>query len=152
MNEKKIVWESLHIPRGEERRDAREQFLDGFDKDDLDDEDSEVYQEIQDMPTVIDTPVGFFLKEDINNPLSRIEHRYCLTNFTITKKIAVVTNFIEGVETLAVISRYQMIVGFGRLFDASAVRKQIEQTLYNIDDYPEDLFEEQLLIIESELE
>lgn len=152
MTEKKIIWESYHISESSEQKDPREEMLRGFDPEDLDEEDGALFNEISEAPTVLDTPIGLVMKDNSMNPLRRIEHRICHTNFTITKKIAVITNFIEGVETLAVISRYQMIVGFGRLFNASAVRKTIEETLINIDDYSENLYQRQLLIIEEEAE
>ncbi len=148
-NNKRIVWESYALPTPDEK-DSREDFLDEMGSVELDEEETEIYNEIKHMPVVMDTHLGPMIINDSMNTLARTEHRVAHTNFTITKKIAVITNFIEGVETLAVISRYQMIVGFGRLFDASEVRRNIENMLINIDDYPEDLYQQQLEIIELE--
>lgn len=143
--ERKISWQSYHID--DMRRDERDEILDGIDVDELDEEDQGIYEEIESMPVVMETPGGTFLRDDSMNPIRQIEHRICHTNFTITNKEATIVNFIEGVETLSIISRYQMLIGFGRMFKGEDVRKEISDTLINIEDYPENLLKRQYSIL-----
>lgn len=143
--ERKISWESYHVD--DLKRDERDDILDGIDKEGLNDDDQDIYDEIENMPVVMETPMGTFLRDDSHNPIRKIEHRICHTNFTITNKEATIVNFIEGVETLSIISRYQMLIGFGRMFKGEDVRKEIADTLINIDDYPESLLNKQYSIL-----
>lgn len=49
------------------------------------------------------------------------------TNFNITLDIKDELDKIEGVELLKVFSRYRFLVGVGRMFDFTDVRKRIEE-------------------------
>ncbi len=143
--ERKILWQSYHIDHL--KKDERDEILDGVDYDELDDDDQDIYEEIENMPVLMETPMGTFLRDDSLNPISQIEHRICHTNFTITKKEATIVNFIEGVETLAIISRYQMLVGFGRMFSGEDVRKEIAAKLCNINEYSNYLLDQQYSLL-----
>src|SRR5688572_20292062 len=139
MKNRKIVWESYHI--SEFDKSEKEKILEDVDRDELDYEDQETYDKIDSMIEVMDTPMGLLVKNDSMNVLNQVEHRICHTNFTISEKEAVRINFIEGVETLSIISRYRMLIGFGRLFDASEVRKEIELALTDMSTYSQEMFE-----------
>jgi len=147
MFERKILWESMHLSMHE--KSEKQRILDNTNPDDLDDDELEVYEELQNMPEVLDTPMGYILKDDSMNPLTRIEHRICHTNFTIGERELTRVNFIDGVETLTAISRYQMVVGFGRMFDAEKVREDIRQKLVDMTTYTEEDFHEHLLHLEK---
>tara|TARA_Y100001938_G_C8088076_1_gene433315 strand:+ start:2119 stop:2571 length:453 start_codon:yes stop_codon:yes gene_type:complete len=54
------------------------------------------------------------------------------TNFNLTENIKDKLDQIEGVEMLKVYSRYRFLVGIGRMFDFSDVRKNIE-SIFNKD-------------------
>ncbi len=132
-----IEWQSYHIP--DDEKSDKEKLLDEIEGEDFEDEREreETYKAVESMPVFMETAVGPMIKDDSMNPLRQIEHRICHTNFTIGDKEATRTNFIEGVETMTVLSRYQMIIGFGRMFDATAVRAEIKEKLLNMDTYSE---------------
>jgi len=54
------------------------------------------------------------------------------TNFNLTENIKDELDQIEGVEMLKVYSRYRFLVGIGRMFDFTDVRKNIE-SIFNKD-------------------
>jgi len=54
------------------------------------------------------------------------------TNFNLTEDIKDELDQIEGIEMLKVYSRYRFLVGIGRMFDFSDVRKNIE-SIFNKD-------------------
>jgi len=51
------------------------------------------------------------------------------TNFNLTENIRNQLDRVEGVELLKVFSRYRFLVGVGRMFDFSEVRKEIEKII-----------------------
>jgi len=51
------------------------------------------------------------------------------TNFNLTEKIKDNLDDVEGVELLKVFSRYRFLVGVGKMFDFSEVRKEIEKLI-----------------------
>lgn len=132
--DRNITWQSYHI--SEEKSD-KEKLLEEIEGEDFEDEreKEETYRAVENMPVFMETAVGPMIKDDSMNPLRQIEHRICHTNFTIGEREATRVNFIDGVETLTILSRYQMIIGFGRMFDATAVRADIKEKLLNMDDY-----------------
>lgn len=147
MNDRKIAWTSYHVDNME--LTDKQKMLKNMDPDDMDDEDREIYEEIESMPVVMDTPIGAVFRDDSLNPFRQIEHRICHTNFTIGERELTRTNFINGVETLTIVSRYQMIIGFGRMFDAEKVRLDIADKLVNIDTYSNEEFETHLAILKA---
>lgn len=133
--ERKIKWESYHI--NNYTKTERDEILANLDEED--EEEKEIAEELRNMPTIMETPIGPVLKDDTLNPLYRIEHWMLHANFDITEKELIIANFHEGVESLSTVSRYEMLVGFGKLFDGTEVRKTLTEKLINIDDYPEEL-------------
>ena len=55
------------------------------------------------------------------------------TNFNLTEKIKNQLDDADGVEMLRVFSRYRFLIGIGRMFDFTDVRKNIESKLETID-------------------
>ena len=53
------------------------------------------------------------------------------TNFNLTEEIKENLNKIDGIEVLKICSRYRFFVGFGKMFDFSDVRKNIENRILN---------------------
>jgi hypothetical protein len=114
---RKIQWESLHI-NDFEKNPAHSI------RDDLDpDEDEEMIEELDNATTILTTGIGIIVKDDSMNSLRRIEHWICHTNFDINLQVLAFTDAFEGVETLTVVTRYQMIIGFGRVFDVPEVKE-----------------------------
>lgn len=52
------------------------------------------------------------------------------TNFSITKTVADIIEYADGVETLDVFTRYRFRISIGRAFDASKIMKQINDKVY----------------------
>ena len=51
------------------------------------------------------------------------------TNFNLTEHIKNELDRVEGVELLRIFSRYRFLVGVGRMFDFTEVRKEIEKII-----------------------
>ena len=51
------------------------------------------------------------------------------TNFNLTEHIKNELDSVEGVELLRIFSRYRFLVGVGRMFDFTEVRKEIEKII-----------------------
>jgi len=51
------------------------------------------------------------------------------TNFNLTEHIKNELDSVEGVELLKIFSRYRFLVGVGKMFDFSEVRKEIEKII-----------------------
>jgi len=60
------------------------------------------------------------------------------TNFDITRKIAETIEQINGVECLDIFTRYRFRVAIGKAFYDSDVKKNIQDTVYEIADNNED--------------
>lgn len=96
-----------------------------YDNDDEIDEDEE---DVLGLKTVISTPFGMYKVDNSLNPFKRFNFWLANTNFTISKRIKRILNEIHGVEALVFLSRYQFIIGIGKLFDEDEVKQTIEQT------------------------
>jgi hypothetical protein len=57
---------------------------------------------------------------------------YLHTNFKITKRIFSLIKDFEGVEAVAPVSPYRMVVCFGHCFNCDIVRQKINKVLANI--------------------
>lgn len=146
MRERKIVWESYHMPDKFERS-AKEEFLDNLDEDD--EEDSLMAEEVRNAPTLVESPFGLVEINDSMNPFNQLEFWMMSTNFNINSKCFVIANFTEGVECVKLVSRYRMLVGFAKLFDCSEVKRELTDYLLNIDEYPHELYLKQRKILVS---
>lgn len=110
---KKINWEKYNINIQEnEQRDY-----------DDDDDDSKK------LPTIVQTPFGVFKLNDSLNPFNRFNFWIANTNFNITNEVKDLMDIMEGIEVFTVVSRYQFIVGIGRLFDERTIKQKIERLL-----------------------
>lgn len=86
----------------------------------IDDLDKHLVQEI---------PPAMNIDENLANEIALAINFDCWiahTNFNITLDIKNNLDRIEGVELLKVFSRYRFLVGVGKMFDFSDVRKRIE--------------------------
>src|SRR5579885_3055934 len=50
-------------------------------------------------------------------------------NFNLTRSVLQQIEQVEGVETIRLLTRYRMIVSFGKAFDDGAVQKSIDKAL-----------------------
>lgn len=79
-------------------------------------------------------------KEDYEDSNDELEEKdfynfwICNTNFNITNGIVDSVQYVEGVETLELVSRYKMRVGIGELFDEDDVKDNIEMVMKQIVD------------------
>jgi len=74
-------------------------------------------------------PVMINIDENLAGEIALASNFECWvahTNFNLTEKIKNELDSIEGIEVLRVFSRYRFLVGVGRMFDFSDVRKKIE--------------------------
>lgn len=110
---KKILWEKYY-PNLE---------------DEPDDELDEDNEEDSKLKTLIQTPFGIFKLNTSLSPFKRFNFWLANTNFSITKGIKAKLDVFEGVEALIILSRYQFIVGIGKMFDEKIVKKGIEEML-----------------------
>ncbi len=146
--ERNIEWQSYHID--DTVKSDKEKLLEDIENDEFEDEREreETSEAVKSMPVFMETAVGPMIKDDSMNPLRQIEHRICHTNFTIGPREATRVNFIDGVEAVVVLSRYQMIIGFARMFDATAVRAEIKAKLLDMSDYSEKTYQRHKKILD----
>jgi|TARA_Y100000996_G_scaffold380522_1_gene334477 hypothetical protein len=81
-------------------------------------------------------PVQFNIDDNLAHEISLATNFDCWvahTNFNLTENIKNKLDSIEGIELLKVFSRYRFLVGVGKMFEFSDVRKTIEDTLTNKD-------------------
>lgn len=72
------------------------------------------------------------ITESLANEISLATNFDCWighTNFNLTEQLKDQLDNIEGVEMLKIYSRYRFLVGVGRMFDFSEVRKNIEKLI-----------------------
>lgn len=72
------------------------------------------------------------ITESLANEISLATNFDCWighTNFNLTEQLKDQLDSIEGVEMLKIYSRYRFLVGVGRMFDFSEVRKNIEKLI-----------------------
>tara|TARA_Y100000592_G_scaffold97970_1_gene169872 strand:+ start:3131 stop:3595 length:465 start_codon:yes stop_codon:yes gene_type:complete len=81
-------------------------------------------------------PIQFNIDDNLAHEISLATNFDCWvahTNFNLTENIKNKLDSIEGIELLKVFSRYRFLVGVGKMFEFSDVRKTIEDTLTNKD-------------------
>jgi hypothetical protein len=84
---------------------------------------------LSDMSNILHTPFGMVPSESALKPSDRWECWLGYTNFDLTHKVSDRMKFIKGVEALKIMSRYTFCVGVGKMFNFSAVRKDIENAI-----------------------
>jgi hypothetical protein len=97
--------------------------------DDIIDELEGINIEELDKHLIQEVPPAINIDENLANEIALAINFDCWiahTNFNITLDIKNNLDRIEGVELLKVFSRYRFLVGVGRMFDFSDVRKKIE--------------------------
>ena len=124
MSEKKIAWEKWDTDLIEE------EILEGMD---FQEDDEEMMDEaiklMQKIPKLISTPMGIYQLHDKMNPVKQFDCWTGYTNFDITTSVQSKIETIEGVELLAILSRYRFFLGVGKLFKFKNVRAAIEKGL-----------------------
>lgn len=95
-----------------------------------DDEDEKVYGEIKIISQPLATPFGVLSPVSIFKPSERWECWIGNTNFRITYDILdILNNSIPGIEALSIMGAYTFCIGIPKMFDASEVKRNIEQIL-----------------------
>ena len=126
MSKKKIAWEKWDTDLIEE------EILAGID---LQEDDEEMMDEalklMQKIPKLISTPMGIYQLHDKMNPVKQFDCWTGYTNFDITTSVQSKIESVEGVELLAILSRYRFFLGVGKLFKFKDVRAKIEKDLYD---------------------
>lgn len=81
------------------------------------------------MPeAVIVTPFGEYLTGSVFKPSRRWECWICHTNFPITEDVVkALDEEIEGIEALSILGAYTFCIGVAKLFNASEVKREIEE-------------------------
>ena len=127
---KKIVWEHVHS----EEDKLKDEPLDNFDDDYMEDDDLERARMMQAMmmgepEQLVQTPFGLFRVNDVFNPLKQYVWWIGHTNFNVSPKVGNILNDTPGVEWVKVISRYRFLIAVGKAFEFSDVRASIEESL-----------------------
>ena len=86
------------------------------------------------QPKVLYTPYGLFAAESMLKPSNRWDCWFCYTSFDITNSMVKNIEEVDGVESIKVLSRYTMFIGFGKLFNSTLVKLNIEDTIAGRDD------------------
>lgn len=134
-----IMWEKWRDPFGEkDDNDIDDEPYSNFYDDDNEDEDTE---------NEFDNPLNHFGKKQIKviatpmgiipvneNTASGKLFNFWIghTNFDITRKVAETIEKINGVECLDIFTRYRFRVAIGKAFHDSDVKKNIQDTVYEI--------------------
>lgn len=112
----KIKWESPDIKYNEIKASFEE-------------EDEDLEEELQNIGHLIATPFGLFSVDDPFTPMKRTELRIGYTDFPITDEEFKIINDCPGVDTFRVMSRYSFIIGIGKAFEFTSVRRDLEKSL-----------------------
>lgn len=85
---------------------------------------------------MISTPFGFFALTDNTQAAKQFDLWVLHTNFDITGEIAELIENVDGVETIDVLTRYRVRIGFPRsgLFKTKNIKWAIEEALRTLDD------------------
>lgn len=136
MEERKIVWESMQIDNFQ--KSEKDDILEDLDDDDEDDQ--IIAEEIRNAPRLAESAFGLIELSDELNPFRALEFYMLHANFNIDAKCFIIANFSDGVEAVKSVSRYRLLVGFGKLFDKSVCKKELADKLINIEDYSNSLY------------
>jgi len=130
---RKIEWELYEI---DDFKKSNTQKMSESLEGEFDEEDEELVilkEELENAQTVYDTPMGIINKDDSMHPIRRIEHWIMQTNFSLDEPTVAYINYFPGIETLKIVTRYQAIIGFGKLFDRPTVKRELTDKLLNFD-------------------
>lgn len=117
-----IVWEDISI-----KTDHLTGLTIENEDDDLDeDEDQDGEQHPHELIT---SPFGVFHIKDFFNPMKQYRWQICHTNFNVSKTVLEVFKKLPGVERIVVVSRYRLLVAFGKAFNILHVKKAIYKEL-----------------------
>lgn len=136
-NNHTIIWQKWKDPFGEKDNDidVEEEYSNFFDS-----EDEENYEEKKShfdellnnkQIKVIATPMGIVPINE-NTASGKIFNFWVgHTNFNVSKHIFRILENTAGVETLDVFTRYRFRIGIGKVFNDSAVMKDIQESVYS---------------------
>ena len=135
MKKNKFVWEKWHNPVEEELNSYNSMFMM---PEEIEPEDElEGAAEII-APTIINRfPLDLInALHEKNRTLNSFDFWTLHTNFDITPRVKDIIEKTDGVETVDVLTRYRVRIGFtiSGVFDNSAVRQNIQRALSNTDD------------------
>lgn len=131
---RKIAWEKWEDDQHYlESVSAVDTIMTDFENSDLESEESEFELELDQQytiaPIMVNTPLGQYSVFDPMLPSKMFDCWVGHTNFDLSEKEGDILELIDGVESLAPISRYRFFIGVGKLFDFQSVRKNIEKIL-----------------------
>jgi len=140
IEKKLIMWEKWRDPFGE--KDDNEIDSEEYNNFYQDEDEEEFEQTIknnlgQKQIKVIATPMGIIPMNE-NTASGKIFNFWVgHTNFDITKQIADIIEKIRGVESLDIFTRYRFRIAIGKAFFDSDVKKDIQDTIYDIVEHDE---------------
>lgn len=90
---------------------------------------------VEDQEVVSEEPVLMNISDELSSQINLANNFECWvahTNFNLTENIKDELDRVEGIELLRVFSRYRFLIGIGKMFEFTDVRKSIEETLGTI--------------------
>lgn len=142
-----IAWQKWSDPFGSEEDDQKIRDMDIADYDESEQHDDSDYEDNIDTKSkpikgvkVIATPMGVIPMND--NTMSGKIFNFWIghTNFDITTDIANIIEKTDGVETLDIFTRYRFRIGVGKVFEDSAVMRNINKRVYKELDHGNEIF------------
>jgi hypothetical protein len=136
-----IMWEKWRDPFGEkDDNDIDEEPYSNFYNDDEEDDEKDDINEFDTILNnfgkkqikVIATPMGIIPVNENTASGKLFNFWIGHTNFDITRKISETIEQINGVECLDIFTRYRFRVAIGKAFYDSEVKKNIQDTVYEI--------------------
>jgi hypothetical protein len=136
-----IMWEKWRDPFGEkDDNDIDEEPYSNFYNDDEEDDEKDNINEFDTVLNnfgkkqikVIATPMGIIPVNENTASGKLFNFWIGHTNFDITRKISETIEQINGVECLDIFTRYRFRVAIGKAFYDSEVKKNIQDTVYEI--------------------
>jgi hypothetical protein len=102
-------------------------------------EDEDSYSEDYDdelaiINNYVQTPFGLYTVDDKMNPMKQYHFFVAHTNFNIDDRTRDQVNEVKGVEALRVLSRYRMMIAFGKSFNVATMKKRIERAVLTHND------------------
>lgn len=123
---KKIKWQSKHIEFDTISNGFKMPEKKGFDEDD----EENVNEILNSMPTITQTPFGLFKLDDSMHPFKDFKFWMAHLNFKLTKKMFnILNNKIVGIEVLIPISPLRFLIAVGEQFEFSEVQAEINDAL-----------------------